>query len=38
MDSLSQWEVREGNLEGEILYWDPEGYVKEGSGNGNLSP
>jgi len=28
----------EGNLEGGLLYWSSEGYIKEGSGNGCLSP
>ena len=34
MESLSQWELCEGNLEGELLYWGLRETVKEGSGNG----
>ena len=36
--SLTLWELCEGNLEGGSFARDPEGYVKEGSGNGHLSP
>jgi hypothetical protein len=36
--SLSLRELCERNLEGDSLTWDPEGYAKEGSGNGHLFP
>ena len=39
MERLSLWEPFEGNLEvGTSFTGDPEGYVKEGSGNGLLFP
>jgi len=34
MESLSQWELCDGNLEGELIYWGLRETVKEGSGNG----
>jgi hypothetical protein len=37
--SLSLWELCEGNLDGWGSFTgNPERYVKEGSGNGHLSP
>ena len=36
--SLSLGELCKGNLEGGLHSGDTEGYVKEGSGNGPLSP
>jgi len=38
MEHLSLWEFCEGNLEGEILYWGPEGSVEKSSGDRHLSP
>jgi hypothetical protein len=38
MGHFSLWEFCEGNLEGEILYWGPEGSVEKGSGDRHLSP
>jgi len=38
MEHLSLWVLCEGNLEGGLLYGDPEGYVEEGSCDGHLSP
>jgi len=38
-EHLPLWQVCERNLEGgEFFNGDPEGYVKEGSGNRHLSP
>jgi len=36
--SISLWEFCEGNLEGEILYWRPEGSVEKSSEDRHLSP
>jgi hypothetical protein len=38
MEHLSLWEFCEENLERGLPYWNPEGYVKDGSENGYLSP
>jgi len=37
MEHLSLQELCQGNLEGGFFTGDPEGYVKEGSGNRHLS-
>ena len=36
--SLSQWELCEWYLVGGIFTEEPEGYIREDSGNGRLSP
>jgi hypothetical protein len=36
MESLSQWELCKLSLEGGFRTGDPEGYVKQGSGNGHV--
>jgi hypothetical protein len=38
MECLPLWELCEGNLEGGSFTGDPEGYIKEGSGNRHISP
>jgi len=40
MEHLSLWALCEGNLEGGggSFTGDPEGYVKDGSGDGHLFP
>ena len=38
MECLPLWELCKENLEGGSFMGDPEGYVKEGSGNRHLSP
>jgi hypothetical protein len=38
VERLSLGELCECNLSGRLLYWGPGGCVKEGSGDGHLSP
>jgi hypothetical protein len=38
VEHFSPWELCEGNLEGGSFTEDPEGPVKEGSGDRHLSP
>jgi len=39
MEHFSLWELCEGNMEGGVSFTgDPKVYVKEGSGDGHLSP
>jgi len=37
-EHLSLWTFCEGNLEGGSFTGNPEGYVKEGSGDGRILP
>jgi hypothetical protein len=38
MGHLSMRKLCEGNMEGGAPFWDPGGYIKEGSLNRQLSP